>query len=359
MPTVNNRLADAETLHNVNLQRYSNGVVRRMLALLNRVDGDLFNALQMALENAGTQITVERLESLLFSVRQLNVQAYRTVERELSDELRKFTAQEVSYQHTLFQTVVPKEVVVTVGLNVVNADQVYAAAMARPFQGTLLNEALSGLEAGRAKLVRDAVRMGVVESETIPQIVRRIRGTKAAGYADGLLEAPRRHIEAIVRTAVNHTQNFAKQSYYKANSDVVAAWVFVATLDGRTSLTCASLSGKKFPIGEGPQPPRHWNCRSVASPVTKSWRELGIDIDEIAPGTRASMDGQVPEDLTFSAWLRNKPAAVQDDILGATRGKLYRANEIEVDRFTNNKGVVYSLDVLRKKDAALFERAGI
>lgn len=360
MSTANERFADASIHHAVNLERYSNSVVAKMVAILNRADSDLFRQLTEALENAGTAATVERIEALLQSVRHLNAAAYQRIDRELGAELRAFTEQEIQYQHRLFETVLPAQAVITVGgVATVDAGLTYAAAMARPFQGVLLKEALDGMEANRAKLIRDAVRMGVVESEPVAKIVQRIRGTRALGYADGLMEAPRHHVEAFVRTAVNHTQNFAKQAFYEANSDIVKEWEFVATLDSRTSILCGALSGKRFPIGKGPQPPRHWGCRSVAAPVTRSWRELGINADEITPGVRASMDGQVPADITFTKWLRGKSAEVQDEILGATRGKLFRANEIEVDRFTNNKGVVYDLETLRKKDSELFRRAGL
>ena len=96
-------------------------------------------------------------------------------------------------------------------------------------------------------------------------------------------------------------------------------------------------------------------------PVLKSFREMGLDIPEIVVEgrTRASIDGQIPADTSFTAWLRSKPAGFQDEVLGSTRGKLFRANEIEVDKFTNNKGVVYTLDQLRERDAALFKKAGL
>ena len=90
-------------------------------------------------------------------------------------------------------------------------------------------------------------------------------------------------------------------------------------------------------------------------------RALDIDLPEVVVKgrTRASKDGPVSADLTFSDWLRGQPESVQNQILGATRAKLFRANQIDVDRFTNNKGVVLSLDALRKKDAAIFKRAGL
>jgi SPP1 gp7 family putative phage head morphogenesis protein len=218
---------------------------------------------------------------------------------------------------------------------------------------------MAGLEAGKAAKIRDALRIGYVEGQTIDEMTRRIRGTKARQYQDGILEITRRDAETVVRTAISHTANHTRQKFYEQNNDLVKGWTFLATLDSRTSITCASLSGTKWPVGEGPMPPRHPNCRSTSTPILRSWKELGIDMEELPVSTRSSMDGQLPADITFTKWLRGKPASIQDEILGATRGKLFRANKIEVDRFTDRRGNVYTLDDLRKKDAAMFERAGL
>lgn len=361
MATANERLADLAISHAIDLTRYSNGVVRRMIGLLNRVDEDLFAQLLVALESMTPgSFTVQRLDSLLSNVQRLNAQAYRQIGVELDEELLQLAGYEGSYQHRALQSVLPAQVAGQLALNTISANQVYAAAMARPFQGKLLSEALIGIEAARAARIRDAIRMGFVEGETISQMVRRLRGTRTNGYADGLLEIDRRGAEALVRTAISHTSDFARQAVYEANSDLIEEWEFLATLDGRTTITCASLSGKTFKIGEGPRPPRHWGCRSTSVPVLKSaWAALGVPKSEIDAGTQASMDGQVAAELNYSEWLRKKPAEFQDDVLGVERGKLFRAGKISVDRFTDNKGKVYTLDELRKRDAALFEAAGL
>lgn len=361
MSDINEVFLHEAVSHSVDLSRYGNGVVRRMIALLNRVDRDLFASLTAALDRLPAEsFTAERLDALLADVRRLNATAYAQLSQELTSEMRSFVEYEIGYQFKLLESTLP----VQVSVASVNASAVYTAAMSRPFSvskngAVPLNEYLSGLEAGRSAKIRDALRLGYVEGETISQMVRRIQGTRALNYTDGLMDESRRHVEGMVRTAVNHMSNFTRQSMYEANSDIVKGWMFVATLDGRTSITCASLSGKVFPVGSGPQPPRHINCRSTSTPVTRSFRELGIDIPEFRGGTRASMDGQIASDISFSDWLRGKGTAVQDEILGKTRADLFRANKIEVDRFTDNKGKVLSLEQLAKKDAELFRRAGL
>lgn len=371
MATVNEALQDAATSHAVDLEQYKTGVVLRMIALLNRVDGDLAAQLAIALDRLpASQFTIERLESLLYSVRDLNRQAYESIRLALPAELQALTAYEASYQLELFRSVIPPQVVAQVGVAAVNAEQVYAAAMARPFQGTLLREALTSLEEGRARQIRDAVRIGYVENQPLVDIVRRVRGTRARGYADGLLEAPRHHIESLVRTAVSHTAGFTRDRFYEANSDLIVAVAWTSTLDTRTSETCRLRDGKRYsndthkPIGHAfpwlSGPGRaHWGCRSVSVPVTKSWRDLGLDVDEMDAGTRASMDGQVPAEQNYGDWLKKQSAARQDQVLGPVRGKLMRDGGLTIDRFATDKGRWLDLDELRERDAAAFARAGL
>ena len=372
MTTVNEKLADAAVSHAVDFHQYSTGVVHRIIAILNKIDPLLVRQIQDALERLPAEsFTVDRLEQLLYSVRALNLQAYQAAERELNDTLKQFVSYESGYQAQLFQSVIPPQIVANVGVAAVNVEQVYAAAMARPFQGVLLKEALAGLEAGRAKMIRDTIRIGYVENATTQQIVQRIRGTRAKGYADGLFQAPRQHIEAITRTALGHTAAFTRERFYAANDSLIAAVVWTATLDSRTSEICLLRDGKKYtnethkPIGHsfpwlGGPGAAHWNCRSTAVPITKSWKELGgADIESFMPSTRASMDGQVPAEQTYGEWLKKQSAARQDQVLGPTRGKLMRDGGLTIERFATDKGRWLSLDELRARDAKAFAKAGI
>lgn len=367
MATANERLADEAVRHAIYFDRYSNGVVRRLIALLNRVDADLFSQLVAALDRLPPDsFTVERLESLLLSVRELNKEAYEAIGRELTAELRNLAIYEAGYQQQLFESVLP----VQVKFNTVSAEQVYTAALSRPFQGKLLSEWASKIEADRMVRIRDTIRMGYVEGLTTSQILQRVRGTRARGYEDGVIEIDRRNARAVVQTALSHMASATRDRVYEANADIIAAVKWLSTLDSRTSEMCRIRDGLKYsnethkPIGHsipwGAGPGRlHWNCRSTSTPVLKSWRELGIDIDEIDASTRASMDGQVPADMTYSEWLKKQNAERQDDVLGPTRGKLLRDGGLDLDRFYSDKGKYLTLDELRQRDAAAFRRAGL
>lgn len=368
MPSVNESLAHAAVNHQIDLQRYSNHVVRKIIALLNRVDAHLFAAITDALEQMpGGVFRVDRLEALLSQVRVLNANAYREAELELTVELRAMAEYEVGYQYALFLHTLPTGIVI----NAVSYDAVYAAAMARPFQGRLLSEWAAGIEANRMARIRDALRIGFVNGQTIDEMVRTLRGTRAKKYEDGIIDISRRDAATIVRTATSHIASVARNNFNKANDDIIKALQWLSTLDQKTSAPCRLRDGLEYtntdehrPIGHavpwlsGPGA-LHFNCRSISTPVTKSWEELGIDLPEMDIGERASMDGTVPADMTYADWIMKQSAERQDEILGPVRGKLLREGGLDLGAFYSDKGKYFTLDELRARDAKAFAKAGL
>ncbi|WP_187275389.1 hypothetical protein [Methylobacterium sp. WL6] len=158
---------------------------------------------------------------------------------------------------------------------------------------------------------------------------------------------------------MTHIAAGASEATYERNADLISGVRWVSVLDSRTTPVCMARDGKVYEPGKGPRPPAHWRCRSTTTPVIKSFRDLGIDLDEVPAGTRASMDGQVPADLTYGAWLAKQPASVQDEILGPTKGLLFRKGEVPVDRFVDRSGHAYTIDELRRRERGAFRKAGL
>jgi SPP1 gp7 family putative phage head morphogenesis protein len=372
VPNVNERLLDRAIDHAHDLQRYANGVVRRIIALLNRADADLVARIAEALTRIEpAEATIERLEAILSSVRALNADAYRIAYGALPGEMEALAGYEADWQVRTLQAAIPADARALIVFNRVAPAQAYAAALSRPFQGGLLRDWQASGETGRMKAVRDAIRLGFLEGKTTDEIIRGIRGTRAKQYKDGLLDRSRRSVETMVRTALSHTAATARDEVYRGNSDVIKAVRWVATLDSRTSPMCRVRDGLRYTADEAHKPidhkvpwlqgpgRLHFGCRSVSVPVTRSFRELGLDIDEISPATRASMDGQVPADLTYSEWLGRQSAARQDEILGPERGRLIRQGGLSPDQLYSPRGDFLTLDQLRERDASAFRRAGL
>lgn len=201
--------------------------------------------------------------------------------------------------------------------------------------------------------------------ESITQAITRIRGGIIDGIpVQGIIDVSKRQAGALASTGINAVQNNARLATFQENQDVIKGAQQVSTLDNKTSDVCIAYSGKAWKIdtlepidlGDGilpfnGGPPRHFNCRSTLVPVLKSFEEMGIPLDEIPPGTRASMDGQVPGDTTFNKFLSGKSKAFQDTLLGPARAKLWRGNKITLTQLVDMRGNPLTITQLEAKVA--------
>ena len=178
----------------------------------------------------------------------------------------------------------------------------------------------------------------------------------------------RAQANALVATSVNAVSNRARTETFKENDDVIKGQQQVSTLDNKTSDICISYSGMAWDLEGEPLPdtnttlpfnggpPRHFNCRSSLVPVLKSFEELGLPPQNFPEGTRASIDGQVPADITFNEFLRGKSKTFQDRLLGKRRAGLWRSNRINLRDLVDQTGRPLTVDELlalsRKRRAA-------
>lgn len=209
----------------------------------------------------------------------------------------------------------------------------------------------------------DEIETSVRNGESITQAITRIVGGTVDGVQlPGIMRSTRGRAGALVSTAINAVTTASSLATFQANSDIVKAITQVSTLDNRTSDICIAYSGQSWdiltlaPVAGSTLPynggtPRHFNCRSRIIPVTKSFRELGIDADELTTGTRASMDGQVPADITFDQWLRKKSKSFADRLLGPTRASLWRRGKITLTQLVDMRGNPMTIEQLEQKFA--------
>lgn len=312
-----------------------------------------------------------RLEDLLNSLKAQTTALGLDIADGLEGSIKDMIDHEVSYTLDAVDKAFPVEIIrgvksgsvietklVKFGLvlNVPTNEQVFAAVNSRPFEGRIMSEYYTDLTDSIFARLKSTISQGFTNGMTTEQIIRSLRGTRAAKFTDGLLQQSRRSIERTARTALNHTATIAREQVYKKNEDLISGVRWVSTLDMRTSDICQALDGEVFPPDEGPRPPAHFNCRSTTSPITKSWKELGFDIDELPPATRASMDGQVPDTETYGSWLGRQSADIQNDVLGPTRAELFREGGLTLDRFVDDAGNTLTIDQLRQREADAFAK---
>ena len=335
MVSANTELRDRALEHLHALQRFKNGQVKSILGMLNR---DAYEPLVDELQRRLSRITAEgfdrgvestkRLRDLVAALEDILESGMSKAETKLTKALQDFAPVEakaaIGQVHRL-----------DVGLELVlpSPETLRAIVTSRPFAGELLKEHFEALTRSSQRILRRELNFGLVAGEGFDDIARRIHG------AGGMLEHSRRQVRSVVGAAVQHVGNAARQATYRENEDIIAGEQFVATLDSRTCPQCQALDGQEFPIGEGPMPPLHLGpCRCSRVPVLKSWRDLGIDADDMPEGTRASMDGEVAEGTTYPDWLERQSEAVQDEALGPERAALWRSGEVAIDKFVDDFG---------------------
>lgn len=350
--TPNDKILDGQVLHAISIERYKTGQINKILALLNKAEADLEATILRRLakiEERGFDIgkdTTARLNVLLAQIRDQRKALYESIGADLSESMISLAHQEADFQATLMNTAIA----VDLEMQMPTAQRLRAIVTAQPMRGAILKSWAQTLATDDVKRISDAVKVGIVEGKTTDQIVRAITGTKKLKYSDGVLAISRRDATAVVRTAITHTVNRAREELWEQNADIIEGVQWVSVLDGRTSPACRANDGKIFEVGKGPRPPAHFNCRSIT--VAYFGPELII-------GSRASINGPVPADLKYEDWLKRQPAAIQDDILGKAKGKVFRDGDLSLDRFVDGNGKEYTLDQMRIRDRAAFKEAGL
>lgn len=357
--SVNGRLQDRAIRHAIYLERYNATVTQDVVGFLNdEVYPDLLAKLEARLariklrgSDTGFEAT-KRYLRMLDDLRTLLAEGHDEARKRLVQIAKELAKVEARWQEGVVASTVPKDAHAYVLPDQAVNLRIVQQVVSQPIQGKVMEDWWEDLTQDTQRRLHNQIGIGLAQGETTDQIVRRVRGTQAAGYRDGVLEATRSQVAAVVRTTTAHVTTQAREQTYREMSDVLDGVQWVATLDTRTCQVCGPLDGQKFKVGEGPRPPAHWNCRCTTTPVTKSLasilgRRKRAGAPEPSPSTRASMDGQVPETVTYDDWIARQPAAVQDEVFGPARGRLYRSGEITAKDMVTRTGRLRTLDELR------------
>lgn len=130
----------------------------------------------------------------------------------------------------------------------------------------------------------------------------------------------RRRAETIATTEMLDASRHAALESRKANSETLRGWRWRAALDSRTCPSCLAMDGQEFPIDTfGPDDHQRGRCTSL--PLTKTWRDLGIDLDEPA----------AVKVQTGREWFDEQPKATQERIMGKKRLQRIQSGELPWD----------------------------
>lgn len=369
MPNITEQLANELIKHGVNLARLEAGTRRKVIGVLNGLGKEFEDKLRR-IDPTGPERMVyrdRRRQVYIRTVAESMDKAFREIERILGVDLKKTASMEAG----------------------LIANKMNASIQVELVSGALTPELLSSIVSGTAlfggerlhdwylaeknivkRALNSVIREGVLLGTPVQDMVRKINGTRAAGYHDGFMRGARARSTTIVRTAVNAITNETRDQVYNNNSDVIKGKQWLSTLDTRTSDTCIALDGQAWDLEgkklegttidwRGP-PPAHPNCRSTLVPVLKSWSELNRNPairqrlkaaeQRIKPTTRANMDGKpVSTKMTYEKWLGEQSKTRQLEVLGPTKYKLWKQDKLSLTDLIDQSHRPLTIDELIKK----------
>lgn len=139
----------------------------------------------------------------------------------------------------------------------------------------------------KRELVRGIV-VGENPNRTAARIVKQAEGRFNGGLTRAL---------TIARTETLDAHRAATKASESANKDILEEWEWHAALNARTCPSCWAKHGTRHPLDED-GPNDHQNGRCARVTITKSWRDLGFDIDEpepLTPDAEAVFQSLTPE----------------------------------------------------------------
>ena len=316
-------LTELATRHQVYLEKLKTSEANDYTKILPELDKRIREILAVLTPEL-TEVKKSEVDAVLRKLTTAQQKMLAANDKAFYKELQEIAGYEASFEARTITSLVE------VGLAVPTAEAAFKAALNTPLSatGTLLAPFIESWSANHIDKVNNAVRKAWTDGQTVGDLVRTIRGTRKNNFRDGILETSRRNAVAVARTAVQEVSSASRNLLWERNKDIIVGYKFVATLDGRTSQVCRSLDGREFPLGKGPKPPIHINCRSTTVPVLdKKYEALNEG------GTRASKDGYVSANLTYYEWLKRQPAAFQKKVLGKGKYDIFKFDGMTAEKF--------------------------
>lgn len=350
MKVLDQQLHDAIISYQLDLRRLEAGTRKRVLAILEEMRLELISSLIRADEL--TAFNKARKQSFIRQIEKVIGEYYLSAQKELDLDIDGLAEAQVKHAAKMMEA--------TIAINMAASlpTQSVMERIAREvlIEGGPMAEWWTRQSNTTSFNVANSIRQGISQGETNAQIASRVSGRHGVISP---LDMAKHNLAALVHTSLQTVANDSRLAVFKANQDIIKEFVWFVALDGHVCPRCIALSGRRWkndeghdPIGHSvpfQNPPIHWNDRCVLLPVTKTFKELGLSVDEVPAGERASRDGPVSSKTTFDEFLRRQPKEKQDEQLGEGRAQLWRDGKITLAQLIDGKGRELTLDELRKK----------
>ena len=361
----------------IDLNRYSNGVTRRIVRAYNDVILDTTERLA-ALDPSSAPQTAARLRAILAQLKESLATWSGSSTMLMTEELQGLAILQSDFMVQQLRDLQPPGAPVVVRTVEISPQFAQAVVTSDPTQlgivslsdqlpgatrtvarvtvadgvtltlpnGQIVQKAFEDIGTAQAELFSQAVRNGLLTGESTESIVRRLKGRlnrERLGTVNqqiqqgGLVTArANNQIRAIVRSSITQVNDAAMKEVALANPDATKRYRYTAVLDSRTSPICRALDGKVYNWGEGPEPPVHFNCRSMRVPLVKGFAKRTLELRQ-----------------TYGEWLQANPEQKQKVFGSKTPYFNYLSKKYgptdAVRRFVREDGSELTLDQLASK----------
>jgi len=341
---LSDEIQDAITRHQIFLLRYSSGRENEAGEYIDRITNMIENEMR---DEEITGMDYRRLERFLDEVQDFSNQVLGDLEQKMLDDVEDLSNQETDWASSLLGQFFDN---VESPSRIDTQLAVFAGVMSA-VGGLQLRNATEQFRRNKLRQIVQTVRDGVTLRQENPQIINSIRG---------LNPLHKKQAGTLIRTMSNFASVQTRDLVFRENIGFFDGYEWVAVLDSRTSLICASRDGTVYPLTDdpvkSPKPPAHFSCRSTITPKVKAGFEDRVkkSARRIATGARGKT--KVRHTTTYESWLRRQPASFQDDVLGVSRGALFRRGRLPLSNFIDLSGKTLTLEELRKVEPEVFNR---
>lgn len=204
------------------------------------------------------------------------------------------------------------------------------AVLSERWSGKNYSERIWGNTDILADSLSDVISSGLMNGQSIQKMTKQIKDR---------FEVSKYYAERLVRTETNHFNNMADAMAYEEMG--IDYYVFVATLDNRTSEICQNMDGKKFAYKDKEEgvnyPPLHPNCRSKTRGYVDEEVEQSMERKALNPVT-----GKIETipNMTYKEWLDKQRIRYGDNVIDKSFKQVRNKNadKNQYDRYVQRLG---------------------
>ena len=361
MPTLNERVDEVLSQHDLDLIRYANGHTKDVITQINNLQAEIINLIKTAEPKSRAT-----LEALLVQVNSAIDRSYSAIAIKSVAEFKELATVEskavTKITERVFRApIAPKIINENVVLKIVDD-----GLAPNTSDGMTIRNRWNKQRDGLKLNTRDGLNYAIQNNQGLDDMLRIIRGNKSLNFKDWVIWKNKKAADTLVRTATDTVVNASRLATYERNNDTVKGIQVNAILDSRTTILCRTRNGWAWrlpsyrPFRGTPEkfmgpPPWHFNCRSTLSPIFGSLEDLqgvldpALNKEILRLNKRLPIDGKPAPTPSFSKMLKSMSKAEQESVLGKGRLELYDKGKITLSDLVNQQGRTLTLAELKER----------